>query len=381
MENLTLTDVSSPERRAALAARLARDLGAPPTIRHDLDWMKADAQNRHARLLVLLSESEQGVRWYLPLAAYPYRLRVAVGPQALWRARVVRAESRDLRTLQGADAAQTEERVVGALAALRRALPGDTVLFFDCIPEDSPARRALTRQAKLPSGYHPLCFGPPYMHRTADIGGGLEAYLQRLGSKTRADLRRTRRRFEQTVGSDRELFVARTESDLDRLVDAVLEVAPTTWQYQQEKAGPRDRDLLLAKCGVAAQRSVLRSYVLFTNGKPIAFQIGHVADGVFDAHEIGYDPAWRKSQPGILLHMAIVEDLAAAVPDVTRFDFGITDRLHKARLSTEASEEGFYYLFPNSARGRLLYFGLRATMALTDGLKAARKRLQRAAGP
>lgn len=377
-DNLILYDVSERGARADLAGRLDADLGALPAIHHEFDWKEADvAQYRNLRFFVLLAESEQKIRWYLPIATYSYTLRIAVGPVVLWPARVTRFHCRDLRTLESLEPGRTEERIVQAFVAMRRELPDDGVLFFESVPESLAVRRAFFRLAASPEGYRALRWGPAYMHRTADISGGLDAYLKRLGSKTRADLRRTRRRFEQKVGNNLELFVARSEADIERLVGAILTLAPKTWQYKEEKAGPRGREVLLQKCRVAARSNMLRSYVLYVNDEPIAFQIGYVAHGVFDAYEIGYDPAWRKSQPGILLHVAIVMDLGISCPDITRFDFGVTDRLHKSRLSTDAVEEGFYYLFPNSIRGRLLYSSLRVTMAVTEGLKTMRDRLLR----
>ncbi|MGB5493670.1 MAG: GNAT family N-acetyltransferase [Sedimenticolaceae bacterium] len=380
-EDLTFADVSAPEVLAALNRRLGADLVKPPTIRHVFDWIRVDVPNRAPRLLALLGESEGRVRWYLPLAAYPYKLRLRLGPATLWRAGVTRVDSRDLQTLySGVSAlaeaeAEAEARILLALSRLRRELPADAILFFASIPENSAATRAFAESARRHDGYLALRYGSTYMHRKADISGGLEAYLARLGSKTRADLRRTRRRFLETTGGDTELFVAKTDSDLDRLVDTVLSVAPSTWQYRQENAGPRDRSALLHKGREALRRNMLRSYVLYAEKQPIAFQIGYVSNGVFEAHEIGYDPAWRRSQPGIVLHMSVVEDLGNSAPEVRCFDFGITDRLHKARLSTEASEGGFYYLLPNSIRGRLLHSGLRSTMALTDRLKVLKARL------
>mgnify|MGYP006291146413 CR=1 FL=1 len=371
-EEVSLVDVTDPEPRAALAGRIFRELGPPQSVWSLPDWVQARRRWPNGRFYMLIGESQGRLAWYQPWFAYPFRLRVRLGPAPLWTAHVVRADARSFHALVDADEGLSMCRLQHALSILRRALPAGAVLFVESVPEGSAVTRAFALSAAAYSGYRALRYGPPNMHRSACIEGGLDTYLGRLGSKTRADVRRTRRRFEAAHGVHSELFVARSEADVGKLAEAVLEVASKTWQFQQEGAGPRDRSALQDELHAAARAGVLRSYVLYAEGRPIAFQIGYIDGSVFDAHAIGYDPAWRKSQPGILLHAAIVDDLGNHLPEITRFDFGLTDRLHKSRLSTDAMEEGFYYLFPKSIRGNLLYGALKASMTLTDALKSAR---------
>ena len=150
-----------------------------------------------------------------------------------------------------------------------------------------------------------------------------------------------------------------------------MEVSSKTYQYLLLGSGLRTRESLEQGYRAAAELGWFRSYVLFPNDKPVAFQVGDVYRRRYHAQEIGYDPEWARHHVGIFLHTEIITDLAASGGAVTEFDFGNGDNLHKERLSTGERLEGYFYLMPSHFRGSVMAHSMRATHAFSEALGAA----------
>jgi hypothetical protein len=349
-------------------------LAPPATMRNDLDWLRTSIDQPGQSLVALVEQGTEAPARFVAFVQNEGRLPITLGWLTLWSARVRRFNTRDLCGLTDGSGSASEADIAAALTQLRQNLPRRGVLFLESVPVASVFTRAFDRLARSPGGFTAVQYGETYAHRYADLAGAYDAYLSQLGAKTRADLRRTRRRFEDAYSGRFELFVARSEPDIPRFVTDASKLALKTWQHALENGGLADDTSLQCKLEVAARRGCLRSYILYVDGEPIAFQVGYLMNGTFDAHTIGYDPDWHKSQPGILLHTFIVEDLLSTPPTARVFDFGTTDRLNKARLSTRHTEEAFFFLIPRTLFGRALATALRTSARAT----ALAKRLWRA---
>jgi CelD/BcsL family acetyltransferase involved in cellulose biosynthesis len=157
-------------------------------------------------------------------------------------------------------------------------------------------------------------------------------------------------------------------NEVPKFVADAISVSRKTYQYDLLGAGLRDKEPLERKYRTTASLGWFRSYVLYVEDTPIAFQAGHLYGDRYHAQEIGYDPAWARQHVGIFLHTEIVTDLAASNTGARWFDFGIGDTGHKQRLSTATQTGWYYYLVPDTWRGSAFTSALRATNAASAAI-------------
>jgi CelD/BcsL family acetyltransferase involved in cellulose biosynthesis len=153
-------------------------------------------------------------------------------------------------------------------------------------------------------------------------------------------------------------------------VNDAIAVSRKTYQYALLDSGLQDREALERTYRATANQGWFRSYILYAEEKPVAFQVGHVYRGRYHAQDIGYDPEWARHHVGIFLHTEIVTDLAAPGEAVTCFDFGIGDTRHKQRLSTDSVTGGYFYLIPDTWRGSLMAHSMRVTNSASAAIGA-----------
>lgn len=137
--------------------------------------------------------------------------------------------------------------------------------------------------------------------------GPWEAYERTLDRKLRSEIRRRRRKLEEagTV----ELVVHDGSARLDELLLDGLRVEAASWKGQRGTAILADPRLVAFYGDVArwaAERGWLRLAFLTLNGRPIAFDLGFEEAGSHHLVKTGYDPAYRRYGPGILLRHAMI---------------------------------------------------------------------------
>ncbi len=259
-----------------------------------------------------------------------------------------------------------EPQVTNGLVAIRRALEGNGLIFLEGIEEHSVLGECLRNSEEIRRNYHILAFGPPYDHHYLDLPETFDEYLGTLGATRRYTIVRDRRRLEKNSAGECIVEKYLRVEDVARFVDDACAVSSTTWQYQQQDAGLRDPQVLRDRFEHTARLGWFYGYLLRVHGKPVAFQVGHVLEGVYYLQEIGYDPSWTKKQVGIYLLMAVIEDLISNEQGVYCYDFGYTDSLYKQRFSSLSSRESFYYLFPRTVRMSALWIALRISIDATN---------------
>ncbi|TFH06799.1 MAG: GNAT family N-acetyltransferase [Nitrosomonadales bacterium] len=322
-------------------------------------WMWIHCLGADQRVKTFMHASPQG--WDALIACFVHNnmLRLTIGPMVLASIPVTR---HDIRTLHSDE----ESLIVNGLVAIRNALEVSGLIFLEGIKEHSVLGKCLRNSEELKQNYHILAFGPPCDHHYIDLPETFDEYFGTLGASTRKDIRRTQSRLEKK--GDGECVVEKylRVEDVARFVDDACVVSSTTWQYLKRDGGLRDPQMLRDRFNHTARLGWFRSYLLRVHGKPVAFQLGHVFEGVYYAQEIGYDPSWAKKQVGIYLIVAVIEDLIYNGQTIHFFDFGDTDSLYKQRLSNRSSRESFYYLFPRSVRMSALWIALRISIGVTN---------------
>lgn len=324
--------------------------GGSMSLHQDPRWVAtlAHGGDKHVERFVL-EQSGTSAGWATFLV-HPSALRIiALGEWTLY-ARRIRRHTLFAPPLLDPDLVTDDAASLLTLfEQLRDQLNPDEALFLEAVVDGSPLAGLLTNDSPLRRQYHILEYGERYAHRYIDFTGDYTQYLGQLSASTRSDLKRTRKRFIAEVGGYRTVCY-RDPNEIGAFLDAAMAVSTRTYQYKQLRGGLRSRALLEDRYGTTANLGWFRSYVLFVNEQPVAFQVGHLYQGCYHAQEIGYDPEWSRLQVGIFLHTEIIPDLFATPCQVQRFDFGNDDNLHKQRLSNAARLEGYFYLIPRHWR-------------------------------
>ncbi len=108
----------------------------------------------------------------------------------------------------------------------------------------------------------------------------------------------------------------------------------------------------------AAAKGWLRSYLLFCNNQPIAFQLGYLYNGTYYAEQTGYDPDWAARSVGTIMQIHRIRNLIN-LGGVSKLDFLYGDNEKKRSLSNTAHSEQNFYFVPRKFPISLIAYGLR----------------------
>lgn len=336
----------SSDGTAAVERWLVTRPTAPPPVgvvnapEHDPAWLFAQCDQ--ADKSVMLASSSRG--HCIPLFVHPGRISLALGERALGHVRVTRhVLTANLKGFSNGD-------FEGLFDALAAALPANGVVFVQGLVEDEALAAALASPACL-RAFRVLPRGEPYTRRLIRLAGGYEAYLKTLSAASRQNLRRARRKFEEAHAGRYRHEVFATPSEVARLLDILEPVSARTYQAKLLGLGIQRSNYIGRQLLAAAQSGHARCHLLSVDAAPIAWGLGLCHGDTYFLYHIGYDPDWRKWEPGNLLHLASIEDLAQHQPHVATFDFLYGDSVFKERLSNQSRRERNCYLIPRSPRG------------------------------
>jgi hypothetical protein len=110
----------------------------------------------------------------------------------------------------------------------------------------------------------------------------------------------------------------------------------------------------------AAERGWLRAWELVTDGAVAAYIVGRVHEGVFFPDSLAHDRRFARLEPGTVLLLRALRELAAE--GVRRVDWGFGDYPYKRRFGATSWEERHFFVFAETARG--------AWLAMTHGALA-----------
>ena len=202
-----------------------------------------------------------------------------------------------------------------------------------------------------------------YRRHYIAMEGGYEAYFARFSAKTRATLRRKRRRLEAAGGSALELSVHRTPGEIERFFEAALALSARTYQHRLLDAGLPSTPAYREAMAERARTDAVRGFLLRLGGAPIAYLLLPVDRGTLVYAYLGYDPDHAALSPGTVLQLAALETLFAE-ERYAFFDFTEGEGGHKALFGTDSvAGASAFVLRPTLAN--------RALLGARDGFDAA----------
>jgi CelD/BcsL family acetyltransferase involved in cellulose biosynthesis len=244
--------------------------------------------------------------------------------------------------------------------------------------------------APLPTSTNlPGCirFAPhQYRRSTIHVQGTFEGYLKAMPADRRRKIQQKQRRYREACNGRLPVRTFATRDELAAFHREALPLAAKTYQERLFGKGLPKSEAFVNEMLARGDAGTARGYLLAgPNGEAISYMY-LTMNGAFVSYDYcGYDDAFARLSPGVVLQVAVLEDLFAVRPG-SIFDFGEGETQHKDTFGTEAVLCADLYFFPKTARGLELYAGQalahgvsRSAVAALErfGLKEKVKRLLR----
>lgn len=195
----------------------------------------------------------------------------------------------------------------------------------------------------------------PYRFRRyfLDLTGDFETYLQKFSSKSRSTLRRKVRKFETQSGGKINWRIYRTAEELAEFHEMARALSVRTYQEQLLNAGLPDDAAFRSEMLDRGRQGTALGFLLFLDGKPVAYLYTPVNDGVVVYAYLGYDQTVANLSPGTVLQLLAVEWLFAQ-GGYKSFDFTEGEGEHKAFFSTRHADCADIFVLRSTARLRFI---------------------------
>ena len=186
-------------------------------------------------------------------------------------------------------------------------------------------------------------------HWQMTVPGSMEDFYKGMSGKHRSELKRTARLLDKACGGKIQVKVFTDKEEVGAFCKDVEEVAKITYQRGLGAHSAYSEEDLRRLNALAAKRQ-LRAYVLYADGVPISFWYGFVFGETFYLRATGYDPRFKKYEPGTVLFVRMLEDVCSLMT-ARKIDFGFGDAFYKSRFGDDKWEEEEFWIFPCTARG------------------------------
>jgi CelD/BcsL family acetyltransferase involved in cellulose biosynthesis len=177
--------------------------------------------------------------------------------------------------------------------------------------------------------------------------GSFSDYLKKLSSNTRRNLGRAVRKFAEFSGGEICWQEFRSGQEMLEFYRLAREVSKRTYQEELHLGLP-DSDELRLTMVEQASRGLLRGYLLFHKGKPVAYSYNPIQQENVFSKWLGYDPEFRQWAPGTVLLYLMLEKLFGE-KRFALFDLGQTEFDYKAFFSTGYTRCARLLYFPRNS--------------------------------
>lgn len=197
--------------------------------------------------------------------------------------------------------------------------------------------------------YTPWHFERSYI----DFDIGYDAYLATFKAKTRSTIRRKVRKFSSAGNGNPDFKTYRTPEEVQRFLRIAKQISQVTYQERLLDEGlPKDpsfADKLIRE----SETTGVRGFILFEQGRPVSYLLLLSSGDTLVYSYLGYDPAYRKLSPGIVLHWLAIERLFDD-HDYRILDFTEGGGQQKEQFRTGSVQCATIYCLRKSFRNTLL---------------------------
>lgn len=307
--------------------------GRSPKLLHDWASAMAEAYSRKATLKVVVVG---------PLTRPDAILPLSVDPGPLQRHFFIANDD------GGLTAPCRDTAALGPLAAglIRLGKPVDLGYF----PANSPLIGEIQRAAR---GRAIVMLKPQEIPAAPWMA--LDASWAEPSDHLKRNLRQSIRRNGRRLAEQGEVEVAYfdpAEHEVDALLDAAVAVEAKSWKDRTGTAlvhDQRQRDFFRIYAKRAARAGRMHFALLKLDGTAIAMSIGEIYNDVFWAYKVGYDEAYAKIGPGVLLQYHMIRHLVAR--GITRIEFQGQLVDYKRNWTDQAVETVALRIYPFAPRG------------------------------
>lgn len=230
--------------------------------------------------------------------------------------------------------------------------------WLDMVPADTPRWQAFQttlRNSRLAVKQHER-----YRIGRLPVQGSFERYFAGCSRGHRQSVRKHLRQLQRAGSVE---FCYFEQFAADRLEPLLHEVFTLEQQGRKSRAGcvlhcPGMFAFYRSVAEFLASRRQLRLAMLLLEGKPVAFELGWLAKGVYHCHKIGFAEGFAHYGPGHLLRMKVIERLFAD-PNCHAIDFQGPMTEAVRRWATQSYPITRVVVAPRRPASRLLMAGYR----------------------
>ena len=185
--------------------------------------------------------------------------------------------------------------------------------------------------------------------------GSFEDYLAGFSSKTRGTLRRKVRKCAESA-REMECREYRTPGQIDDFLALARPLSDRTYQERLLGKGLPTTAEFEDEMQALAAAGQLRAYLLTLDGRPAAFILCPIKDGVVQYEWVGYEPDFAPLSPGTVLQYLALEKLFAEGCH-RLFDFTEGEGSHKEFWARGFAQCADVYYFRNTVKNAIMVGG------------------------
>lgn len=142
-----------------------------------------------------------------------------------------------------------------------------------------------------------------------DLNCDYQTYLEQFSSKTRSTFRRKIRKFEKESGGTIDWRVYVNPTEMEEFHKLAREISKETYQEKLLDAGLPEDEGFLSDMRRHAREGSVRSFILFLDGKAVAYLYLPAYDGRIVYEHLGYLPEVARLSGGTVLFLKALEYL------------------------------------------------------------------------
>jgi CelD/BcsL family acetyltransferase involved in cellulose biosynthesis len=246
---------------------------------------------------------------------------------------------------------------------------------------DAPARVSLTtldpegatlkicKDAAEEAGFRVIT-RPHLLSPYAELGYGWNEYKRTLHTHLLRNLRRGRKQLEEQGPLVME--VVSGGALLDSRLDEAMQVEASGWKGKTDTAirsRPHTRQFYREMTHWAAERGILKLYLLRLSGRVLTMCLTLQQHGVCYMLKGGYDEGFGRYSPGNILTEALLEDCANC--GITRVEMNGDAETYKLNWATATRQYMRFEAFAPTAAGRLALTAFRYSRPITSRVRQA----------